>query len=217
MNKKKTIIKLNNFVQAINQGFSVDTQSDCVRLMYESKNGYLYGIIFIWDWDINNYTVSIEDEIKNEIAETDIIKLFPAKFTELLEGKSRYRIWDEKEKRYLKNNKTCFEKNNLFKGEQCTFLEDKNKKIIYEGDIVDFNFTDPFSEKISGNRYEVRHFDNNNFYLVGYKYNAKRSIKDKLHLKFLNKKPDTWNIFSAGIKDYKIIGNIHENPELVEN
>lgn len=88
---------------------------------------------------------------------------------------------------------------------QCTGLKDKNGKLIYEGDIlynlfsnykyvVNFgkftlNYTKPFSVNITG------------FYIT-YKENIKNEI-DSLQMLDLN--------------NIEVIGNIYENPELLED
>jgi len=79
--------------------------------------------------------------------------------------------------------------------EQCTGLKDKNGKLIYEGDILKNNFTTAMYEVV---------FRNTGFYFRLYfkKYNE---IIDYL--------PPDKNFASIT----EIIGNIHENPELLEN
>lgn len=79
--------------------------------------------------------------------------------------------------------------------EQCTGLEDKNGRLIYEGDIVKRHSKYSEDEKdvvlqVEWNRKGARYI-----------------TTDKKH--------DSW-IFSMFDYEYEILGNIHENPELLE-
>lgn len=97
---------------------------------------------------------------------------------------------------------------------QCTGLEDKNGKMIFEGDIVR---TQPFSDKPYSSKakykqhigvveYRVSHFKNS-FYEQDYEAEWIVDIKD--YGKF------TCYDWSKFFK-CKVIGNIHDNPELLE-
>lgn len=84
-----------------------------------------------------------------------------------------------------------FEEDNPFIVEQYTGLKDKNGKEIYEGDIVTLN----------GEWEEIEHDDcsivtfENGCFRVGDGYE---------------------NEAGSYLSDWRIIGNIHENPELLE-
>lgn len=87
--------------------------------------------------------------------------------------------------------------------EQCTGVKDETGKLIYEGDIVEC-----FFEYFDGNFSEKR--------VVGpvVWYAASWKVKEK---------GNHWDLVDAGFdeknlqSDYvKIIGNIHENPELLQ-
>lgn len=80
--------------------------------------------------------------------------------------------------------------------EQCTGLKDKNGNLIYENDIVKRH------SKYSEEEKDV---------VLQVEWNCKggRYITT-------DKKHDTW-FFSMFEYEYEVIGNIHENPELLED
>lgn len=118
----------------------------------------------------------------------------------------RVRIWDKSFRKMLYNNLILCYKNkitaydyldNAHKAflpeshiiiEQCTGLKDKNGNLIYEGDIVKFKIS---SIKCVG---AVRRDERTGGWL-----------KDK-----------TGQPLHTYIKSVEVIGNIHENPELLE-
>ena len=78
---------------------------------------------------------------------------------------------------------------NKFTFEQCTGLKDKNGKLIYEGDIVEtHDYTTEHSQIV---------FDKGCYVLK-------------------SKDVAIYDHLSSYEKQYEIIGNIHENPELLE-
>lgn len=105
----------------------------------------------------------------------------------------RFRAWSKQLKRMV-----CIDEMLLFRlaeidsdlvFEQCTGLKDKNGKLIYEGDIVKFKIS---SIKCVG---AVRRDERTGGWL-----------KDK-----------TGQPLHTYIKSVEVIGNIHENPELLED
>lgn len=79
---------------------------------------------------------------------------------------------------------------------QCTGLKDKSGKLIYEGDIVKFNFdTDEIKAVVSWDDKE----------LVGFYLNTTDYFKDKYVTDY-----DFYK------NDYEVIGNIYENKELLD-
>ena len=80
--------------------------------------------------------------------------------------------------------------------QQSTGLKDKNGKLIYEGDIVKFNFdTDEIKAVVSWDSQE----------LIGFYLNTTDYFKSKYLTDY-----DFYK------NDYEIIGNIYENPELIK-
>ena len=104
----------------------------------------------------------------------------------------KFRIWDINARKWLKSfntNLLDIHEFNLAKIMQYTGLKDKNNKEIYEGDIFHIG-----SKKIL---YVVEWID------CGLKG---RQIKNKSWIGF-----DYWK------DDIEVIGNIYENPELMED
>lgn len=99
----------------------------------------------------------------------------------------KFRVWSEEDKEYRKDYRLL----SLFDVEQYTGLKDKNGKEIYEGDIVTPN----------GEWEEIEHGDcsivtfENGCFRVGNGYE---------------------NEAGSYLSDWRIIGNIHKNPELLE-
>lgn len=93
--------------------------------------------------------------------------------------------------------------------EQCTGLKDKNGKLIYEGDIVKKEFKNkPFSSKAKTKEK-----------LIKFQWNDNEAC---FSFDFLNEKDkhDNFQCWESGWKDKysddEIIGNIHENTDLLE-
>lgn len=84
--------------------------------------------------------------------------------------------------------------------EQYTGLTDKNGKKIFKGDIIR-----EFSENENG-EYDYEHFDVGRVFW--YQETARFLKTSKL---FPNNCPEI-----TGFREYEVIGNIHENPELPE-
>ena len=90
---------------------------------------------------------------------------------------------------------------------QCTGLKDKNSKLIYEGDIIQFYIDDddPYARsfvtmKIVWEDYEL------DFKAIGLNKNVECYKDDYQYLSCINIQQD----------ELEVIGNIYENPELLE-
>ncbi len=110
----------------------------------------------------------------------------------------RFRTWDEKHKKYrnglsFTNNEVCTYDDTVCVLEQCTGLKDKNGKLIYEGDIVEYS---------------------NDYWIVFYSIPTME----------WGLMGNDCSIYGHEIKRYdldvvscEIIGNIHENKELLND
>lgn len=114
----------------------------------------------------------------------------------------KFRVWDKKSKIFIERGLIdiylgVFLTDNLlnksrFLIEQCTGLKDKNGKLIYEGDIIFIN----------GEKWLVIWDDENCAFFFS-------NLKEEYHQPIF---PD----FYMGAEDFKVIGNIHENKELLK-
>ena len=124
----------------------------------------------------------------------------------------KFRAWDNRYKEYIKNvmvdwcGKVYFDDGVATQDdldisvEQFTGLKDVNGKDIYDGDIVSV-----FNE--DGNYYnDVIEW------CIKYNYPA-FELKYHSHLYESNALSE---IMNAGVENIKVIGNVHENPELLE-
>ena len=118
----------------------------------------------------------------------------------------KFRAWDENEKNFLyfgykegliSHCDDQYQKLNIKFIEQFTGLHDKNRKEIYEGDIIKYHFYnghDHLRESIA----EVKYSDaDGSYYAV--------SIPD-----------NDFCYMSVYVPGSEVIGNIYENPELRE-
>ena len=114
----------------------------------------------------------------------------------------KFRVWDKVFNRYwtdeeIKENAAwlLFPDNdniNNVEIEQCTGLRDKNGNLIYEGDIIFIN----------GEKWRVIWDDEDCAFFFS-------NLKEVYHQPIF---PD----FYMGAEDFKVVGNIHENPELLK-
>lgn len=108
--------------------------------------------------------------------------------------------WETLQEKY--NMSMWIKDNNLgdetLKLMEYTGLKDKNGQEIYEGDIVEGGFLNPLTDKFHSKKYLIEYKEKGAYY------------KGKL----IGSSPygDTWLKFIEG----EVIGNIYENPELLE-
>lgn len=131
----------------------------------------------------------------------------------------KFRVWDKLDEQYYDENcfqmqiessgdlfiigvgndgEDCFWETDNTVIEQCTGLKDKNGKLIYEGDIV-------LKSDVSA---------------IG--YSRTRVCKVHWHNNWLSwaittQYSDTYELSEFEPQQYEIIGNIHENADLLEN
>ena len=110
----------------------------------------------------------------------------------------RFRAWDIKNNRYAQfiyeNFYEYLTMPNRCVVEQCTGLKDKNGRLIYEGDIV--------RRTRNTDRATV------NLQIEWNQRSGRYLTTDAKHR--------DWN-FSMLSYEYEVLGNIHENPELLED
>lgn len=109
-----------------------------------------------------------------------------------MQDKFKFRAWDSIAKEYIFDSYALYELlvNDLddsYQVEQCTGLKDKNGKLIYEGDIVEVPVL--YNGIPTGKKQRCK---------VYYKHGA-------------------FNIYAVKSEYLKIIGNIHEDPKLLED
>lgn len=131
----------------------------------------------------------------------------------MMKDRFRFRAWDKSFQKYCENvivstiNGEITVYGRLVNGntalipsthvvlEQCTGLKDKNGRLIYEGDIV---------KRIA------KYDEEESFVLLQVAWNNKNG-----RYITTDKKYDTFT-FSMFYYSYEVVGNIHENPELLE-
>ena len=121
-----------------------------------------------------------------------------------MQSRFKYRAWDKRHKEYAYDVQNGFQKyghmicetvdfgqvlkDDELELEQCTGLKDKNEKLIYEGDIV----------RVDSKVYYIDPLT----LVVGF-HNGAFMVGDRF--------------IDNNSKFMEIIGNIHENPELLED
>ena len=119
-----------------------------------------------------------------------------------MKDRFKFRVWNSKTKRYIEpcSLVLCMDASLMtieersvgdeYIIEQCTGLKDKNGKLIFEGDLV----------KMDDDKYKVIWLDE------AFKYEPLSTIGVRGYL----------DVGAYYCTDPEIIGNIHDNPELLE-
>lgn len=112
----------------------------------------------------------------------------------------KFRVWNDMQKCYSQDDHYIDEDGQLntsgkYIVEQCTGLKDKNGKLIYEGDILKSIYSEIMQYRIywEGRGYRMRVYGSD------------------------NKIVDDCPIFTNAADVLEVIGNIHENADLLEN
>lgn len=118
----------------------------------------------------------------------------------------KFRFWNKLRKAYENTyDLKCCEHLDYVIPEQCTGLKDRNQKLIYEGDILDFDLSTPRN----GGHYRgfIRWQKQNE--LIGWMI-SDMDMSGDWDLRQIAH-PNDWMVWG------EIIGNIHENADLLEN
>ena len=127
-----------------------------------------------------------------------------------MKDRFKYRAWDKENKKYIYDVEKGLQfystagnlrvltlaevaESSKYDLEQCTGLTDKNNKLIYEGDIVKYHVIKKSS------------------------FSIKREVLAFKTKKVTFKKGYFSPVFNLDLNDVEIIGNIHEDSELLEN
>ncbi len=139
-----------------------------------------------------------------------------------MQDRLKFRVWLKEliKPRMTYTSGLSFNKNQIDDSDnivmQCTGLKDKNGKLIYEGDIIEVQYLGP-QISLFKNEYS-KHPENERFevfcdedWLKFYAKNDHYKKTCEIHSLDLEKiRINTYN------KVYEVIGNIYENPELLE-
>lgn len=128
-----------------------------------------------------------------------------------MDDRLKFRVWDSEEKTYKSSDYPFFlcddgdvldthfdVRNNDVVVEQCTELKDKNGKLIYEGDIVKTVLSDgsPFY-------HIIKWYDGKFVADYGWAYSEELEDYCSISQEWIGKK--------------EVVGNIHENADLLKN
>ena len=126
----------------------------------------------------------------------------------------KFRVWDNERKCFFNDDEVVLYPNgeeSFFNAdydftecivEQCTGLKDKNGKLIYEGDIVEIMVWDDYSEDMIETKGKVYWSKEDASFLIFVSYDGEYSLNSQ-------------ETFYG--QEIKVIGNIHENKELLDD
>lgn len=134
-----------------------------------------------------------------------------------MQDRFKFRVWDKEQNRFhhsfscditasgtlvisqgIESKKYIVDDDN-YVVQQCTGLKDKNGKLIYEGDIVQF-YDDEFLQTMK----IIWDNDELDFKAIGLKKSVECYEEDFSYLGYIKKEDSL-----------EVIGNIYENPELI--
>ena len=147
-----------------------------------------------------------------EMVELDAVGY--SSFDPFAEGKSRLIMIPSGLGNTFHYDKQCLYDNDKFSEPmQCTGLKDKNGKLIYEGDIVKIN---TWMDKIVPDDFDYRYENEKGFALYQIFYNQEKTRFEAQCIKYTKEKPYRCFLLEYVPTNHKVIGNIYENPELLE-
>lgn len=147
-----------------------------------------------------------------------------------MKSRFRFRVWDKENSNSLEfegfkkgniefnfdvdTNSIWIEFNhNKYILEQCTGLKDKNGKLIYEGDIIKIN---TWFDNIVPDNFEYRYEEEKGFALYQIFFNQEKARFEANCIKYTKVKPYRCFLLEYGPTNVEVIGNIHENKDLIE-
>ena len=133
-------------------------------------------------------------------------------------AKKGLQAWSWQEMKDTSLNDFFSNSNNRFVIMQYTGLKDKNGKDIFEGDIVKDIFENAFNELFESENYKVE-FVNCCWCFIGERINDCRPIESEIDLHnhfYFNELTTNFFDDNGNLKNFEVIGNVFENPELLK-
>jgi uncharacterized phage protein (TIGR01671 family) len=134
----------------------------------------------------------------------------------------KFRVWDKIEK-WFTNDPDLIISNGTVFGEQCdiqfsTGLKDVDGKEIYEGDVVEFYFFRNNQEQEERTIAHVEYLSDSAEFVMKIKGKVGRGWSFSMLMAFANIYTQDWDAADRISKlKLKVIGNVFEQPELLNN